>query len=196
MCIGLVHIRLWFRCWGLGPWCDIPMLLPRGWFYCVGAIICRWVSRFVLWVGWTILFLFLLLMWVKYVCCVRVGVVGMKHKTIEIQLMQRMFECRVIFGSCGRKFLSPAMYKVCQLKESRYLGPCFEPWDIYPMRIMKLFISCGFPCGWISTYVVLSSKPIHSTGRGLLLCVLIAVGLSWLERRYSWILWWSVPCGQ
>ena len=35
----------------------------------------------------------------------------MKPKIKDGQPMQRISECRVIFGHCGRLFLSPVMYK-------------------------------------------------------------------------------------
>ena len=40
----------------------------------------------------------------------------MKPKIIYGQPMQRMSECRVIFGHCGRSFISPAMYEFASYK--------------------------------------------------------------------------------
>ena len=53
--LGLISVRQLFCHKGSVPWCDWPTLRPRAWVYCGGAIVCRRVSRFVWWVGWTIL---------------------------------------------------------------------------------------------------------------------------------------------
>ena len=60
VCLGLVHICLWFRRRWSVPWCDHPSLILRAQVYCGGAIGRIWVYRFVWWVGWPI--------WVPFFC--------------------------------------------------------------------------------------------------------------------------------
>ena len=78
----------------------------------------------------------------------------MKPKIIDVQPMQRMSECRFIFGHCGRSFISPTMYKSASTKKSRFLGPCSKPQAIFAMRLLALSICRGFLCECIGTYLV------------------------------------------
>ena len=137
---------------------------------------------------------FLLPMWVKYVCCVHARDLLSIPKIIYDQLMQRMSECRSRVGNCGRSFLSPKIYKIASARRMRCLGPYSEPRVISAACLPTLSICRGFPRDYIGTCVVSSLELRHSAGRGWLLRALVAVGFSWLAECYSCISWWSVPC--
>ena len=99
------------------------MLLPRAWFYCGGAIGCRWLSRSVWWVGWPILVCFFCFQCVgNYFFCVRARDVGMITKIIYSYPMQRVSECRVWFGHCGMSLVYPEIYKSVSAKKIAMYG--------------------------------------------------------------------------
>ena len=50
----------------------------------------------------------------------------MKPKSLDDHPMQRMSECRVRFGNCGRSFLSPAIYKSVSAKIIVMFGYVFQ----------------------------------------------------------------------
>ena len=126
VCISFVCVRLWFRHQGSFTLCNRTQILPRDCVYCGGTIVRRWVSRFVWWVDWPILFPFFSLMWVKYGYCVRARDVGMINKIIENQLMRKRSECRFRFKNCGGSFLSPVLYKSALDKGTKMYGSVFQ----------------------------------------------------------------------
>ena len=52
--------------------------------------------------------------------------VGTKPKIMEGQLIQRMYECGVLFGHFDRSFLSPTMYKSASTKIIAMSGYVFQ----------------------------------------------------------------------
>ena len=68
----------------------------------------------------------LLLMWLKNVCCVCARDVGMISKIIDDHQMERMPECRVRLGYCGRSFLSPAIYKSASANRNKISRSVFR----------------------------------------------------------------------
>ena len=110
VCLGIVCVCLWFNRQQSGTWCDHPEILLGAWFYCGGSISCRLISRFVWLLGWTSWVLFLLLIWLKHVCCVRAREVGIFPRIINGHPMWRMLEGRVWLRHCGMSFIYTDMY--------------------------------------------------------------------------------------
>ena len=133
---------------------------------------------------------FLLLMWVKYFCWVRVRYVGMKHKIIDGQPMRRMSDCTVRFVHCGRSFISPEMYKSASTKRITMYGSVL--WVSSHFRNASTYtVHMPFFTLWVHWYrccIVSGSRP----QRG----ILITVGSLCYTRCYSYITWWSVPYGR
>ena len=124
--LGTVRVHLWSMHQGSVTWRDQPMILLHACVYYGVAIFRRWVSIFMWWVDWPIFnTVFLLLMQVKYVYCVRAKDVGITPKIIEDQTIQRMSEYRVSYGHYVRSFLSTAIYKSASAKRITISGSVF-----------------------------------------------------------------------
>ena len=150
--LGLFHVRLFYQRRESVPWCDCPMLPFYDWFYFVGAIFCRWVSRFVWWVDWPILIPFLLLlMWVKYVCCVRSRDVEMMTKNIDHQPMWRMSESTVRFRHFCRLYLSSVIYKILSAKTIPISGFVFQT-SSYFCSAFTDAVHLWQPSSWVHWY--------------------------------------------
>ena len=135
---------------------------------------------------------FLLPMCVKYFFCVSARDVVRRPKIIDVQPIRRMSEYRVRFGHCGRSFIFPAIYQSVLAQRIAISGSMFQSSSNLrnaSTDAVHLSIYHGFPHEYIGTDAVSSLELCHSTGKGWLLHVLVAIGFYYLSRCYSCILW-------
>ena len=113
---GLVCVRLWSWHQVSVPWSDRPILLPRAWYYCGGAIFRRWVSIFVWWVELPILIQFFASDVSEINFCVRARDVGMITKIIDNQPMRWCLNVGLVLKIVTGHVFLPRYIKVRQLK--------------------------------------------------------------------------------
>ena len=105
-----------------------------------------------------------------FLFCVRTRYLVLKPKMIDVQPIQRVSECRVIFGNSGRSFTYHAMYRSVSMKIFDTLGD-------------MLHISSHFRNASIdSLHLPLLNLCVHWYGRVYLMQVFVTVIFSWFYR--------------
>ena len=137
---------------------------------------------------------FLLPVWLKYLCCVRARDVVMVPKIIDEKLIRRMSECRVRFGHFFRSFLSPTIYKSVSTKIILMSGSVLRA-SIYLHNWSTEAVHMPWIILWLHWYVrcIVSGDRPHHSQRLFVVCTSCFM-IVMVNKVLLINLWWSLPC--